>query len=182
MAMMDDSEPQAGAPEAEGGKPARRGAKGRAPRAAASATEGQGPQGKPVRARAARRAAGAAAGGEADGAAGQAAGAAMKTRDFVDRVAKVSGMKRRAAKPVVEAVLAELGLALGEGRPLSLRPLGKITVTRTRERGGGPVMVCRIRPHQPKRRGGAEAGGDTGGDKGLAAPDAEALAQSGEGR
>ncbi len=76
--------------------------------------------------------------------------APYKTRDLVDRVAKVSGMKRRAAKPLVETVLAELGAVLGEGRPMALRPLGKITVARTREAGGGQVLVCRIRQRGKK--------------------------------
>jgi DNA-binding protein HU-alpha len=95
--------------------------------------------------------------------------AAYKTHDLVDRVSKVAGIKRRAAKPLVETVLAELGAVLGEGRPMSLGALGKITVARTREAGGGQVLVCRIR--QKGRKG--DAGPVVGVD--------EALAEAGEG-
>lgn len=96
---------------------------------------------------------------------------AFKTRDLVDRVAKVAGLKRRSAKPLVETVLGELAAALQAGRPLSLRPLGKVTVSKTRESGGGHVLVCRIRQRGPKpaAAGSAET------------PD-EALAEVAEGR
>jgi DNA-binding protein HU-alpha len=93
-----------------------------------------------------------------------AAASPYKTRDLVDRVAKASGLKRRAAKPLVETVLAELGAVLSEGRPMALRPLGKITVARTREAGGGQVLICRIR--QRGAKGGETA--DMGPDAALA--------------
>jgi hypothetical protein len=126
------------------------------------------PARKPRGKRAATRA------GKADPAAATAAGDApaastYKTRDLVDRVAKVSGLKRRAAKPLVETVLAELGAALGEGRPMALRPLGKITVARTREAGGGQVLICRIRQRGAKGADMADMGPD------------EVLAEAGEG-
>jgi len=96
---------------------------------------------------------------------------AFKTRDLVDRVARIAGLKRRSAKPLVETVLAELSAALQEGRPLSLRPLGKVTVSKTREAGDSQVLVCRIRQRAPKA---AVAGSPGRAD--------EALADAEEGR
>ncbi len=125
----------------------------------ADAAPARKPRGKRTAARAAADAP------DATSAVGDAPAASpYKTRDLVDRVAKASGLKRRAAKPLVETVLAELGAVLGEGRPMALRPLGKITVARTREAGGGQVLVCRIRQRGTK---GAEAA-DMGPDEVLA--------------
>jgi DNA-binding protein HU-alpha len=108
--------------------------------------------------------------GTADGDAPEdgAAAGAYKTRDLVDRVAKVAGVKRRVAKPLVEAVLTELSAALHGGRTLSLRPLGKVTVSRMREDGGGHVLVCRIRQRGP---GAAATKSDETPDPALAAVD-----------
>jgi DNA-binding protein HU-alpha len=122
---------------------------------------------------AARRKGAAVAGAAAAGAEGEAEGPAgsYRTRDLVERVAKVAGMKRRSVKPLVETVLGELSAALHAGRPLSLRPLGKVTVSKTREAGGGQVLVCRIRQRGPRATAPEAA----------AAPD-EALAEVAEGR
>lgn len=172
----DDETPASAAPDQDGADkvaPARR---ARAARKAPAKAGTAGATG--TRPRAARKAqAGPADAGDAEAAgagtgAGTGAGGAYKTRDLVDRVAKVAGMKRRSVKPLVETVLGELSAALHAGRPLSLRPLGKVTVSKTREAGGGHVLVCRIR-----QRGTAAATPAPGGE--TADP---ALAEGGEGR
>jgi DNA-binding protein HU-alpha len=172
----DDETPASAAPDQDAvdkAAPARR------PRAARKAPAKAGTAGATgTRPRAARKAqAGPAEAGDAEAAgagtgAVTGAGGAYKTRDLVDRVAKVAGMKRRSVKPLVETVLGELSAALHAGRPLSLRPLGKVTVSKTREAGGGHVLVCRIR-----QRGTAAATPAPGGE--TADP---ALAEGGEGR
>jgi DNA-binding protein HU-alpha len=73
------------------------------------------------------------------------AGPEMKTKDLIDKVVKRAGVKKKDVKPVVEAMLAVLGEALGEGRELVLQPLGRIKVTRVKETGNGRVMICRVR-------------------------------------
>jgi len=164
---MDDDTPAGAAPDQDGADkapPARRARSARkAPvKDGAAGAAGTGP-------RAGRKA----KAGQSDAGEAEAAGAAAvyKTRDLVDRVAKIAGMKRRSVKPLIETVLAELSAALHEGRPLSLRPLGKVTVSKTRESGGGQVLVCRIR-----QRGSKAAAPD------LPAVSEEVLAEAAEGR
>ena len=56
-----------------------------------------------------------------------------------------SGVKKRDAKPAIEAVLAVLGEALSEGRELNLRPMGKLKVTRMKKAGNGQIINARVR-------------------------------------
>ena len=58
-------------------------------------------------------------------------------------------------KPVVDAVLTELGAALARGEALVVQPLGKMSVARTRDRGGAEVLTIKLRRSKP-----AEATGE----------------------
>lgn len=69
----------------------------------------------------------------------------MRKPELIERVVLRSGIKKRDAKPAVEAALAVLGEALSEGEVLQLPPLGKLRVTRTVEQDEGEVLVCRLR-------------------------------------
>lgn len=75
--------------------------------------------------------------------------AELRKKELLDRVVERSGVKRKDAKPVVEAMLTVLGEAIGEGREVSLQPLGKIRVTRTKDLPNGKMMVTRIRQSGP---------------------------------
>ncbi|WP_275041728.1 HU family DNA-binding protein [Leisingera sp. ANG-M1] len=66
-------------------------------------------------------------------------------KELVEQAVERSGIKKRDAKPVIEAVLALLGEAVAEGRELNLKPLGKLRVTRSQERSNGKVFVCKLR-------------------------------------
>ncbi len=72
-------------------------------------------------------------------------GPTMRKRELVEAVVKKSGVKKKDAKPVVEAMLAILGSALQDGRELNLQPLGKIKINRERKRPEGKVMIAKIR-------------------------------------
>ncbi len=72
-------------------------------------------------------------------------GREMKKKELIDAVVTRSGIKKKDAKPVVEAMMAVLGEALSEGRMLNLQPLGKIKVNRTKELSGSRVLRCQIR-------------------------------------
>ena len=89
------------------------------------------------------------------------AGPEMKKKELVEKIVKRAGVKKKDAKPVVEAMLAVLGEALGEGRELVLQPLGRIKVTKVKDTGTGRVMICRLR----------QGGGDGKGDKEALAED-----------
>ncbi|MEL6644669.1 MAG: HU family DNA-binding protein [Pseudomonadota bacterium] len=69
----------------------------------------------------------------------------MRKPELIDRVVLRSGVKKRDAKPAIEAALAVLGEALSEGEVLQLPPLGKLRVTRTVEQDEGEVLVCKLR-------------------------------------
>ncbi|MFT6023234.1 MAG: nucleoid DNA-binding protein [Ascidiaceihabitans sp.] len=72
-------------------------------------------------------------------------GPMMRKKELIDLVVERSGIKKKDAKPVVEAVLAVLGEAIGESRELNLQPMGKLRVRRVKEMPNGRVMVTKIR-------------------------------------
>ncbi len=69
----------------------------------------------------------------------------MKKKELIDLVVARSGIKKKDAKPVVEAMLAVLGETVSEGRELNLQPFGKLRINRTRELANGRVTVCKLR-------------------------------------
>lgn len=83
----------------------------------------------------------------------------LKRQELLAQVVARSDVKKKFAKPVLEAALALIGEALAEGRELNLAPMGKVKINRTRQMANGRVMVARIR--QNAAHGGS---GDRGGD------------------
>ena len=57
-------------------------------------------------------------------------GGKMKKPDFLDRAVARSGVKRRDAKPAIEAALNELAEALLRGDEINLPPLGKLKMVK----------------------------------------------------
>lgn len=69
----------------------------------------------------------------------------LRKRELIDLVVARSEVKKKFAKPAVEAMLAILGEAISDGRNLNLAPLGKLKVNRSNDRGNGQVIVCKLR-------------------------------------
>jgi len=69
----------------------------------------------------------------------------MRKRELVDAVVDRSGIKKRYAKPAIEAALAILGEVLEEGRSLQMPPLGRVKVQRTKALADGQVIVAKLR-------------------------------------
>ncbi|MCF6316628.1 MAG: HU family DNA-binding protein [Marinosulfonomonas sp.] len=69
----------------------------------------------------------------------------LRKKELIERVVARSGIKKKDAKPTIEAMLAVLGEALASGEELNLQPLGKVMVKRVKEQPNAKVMVCRIR-------------------------------------
>ncbi len=69
----------------------------------------------------------------------------MKKKELIEAAVERAGVKKKDAKPAIEAALAILGEALSDGRDLNLQPLGKIKVQKTKELSNGTVMNVRIR-------------------------------------
>ena len=77
------------------------------------------------------------------------AGPELKKQELLDKVVTRTDVKKKLAKPVVEAVLEILGEALGEGRELNLQPLGKVKQNRTKETAGARIIIAKIRQSKP---------------------------------
>jgi hypothetical protein len=93
-------------------------------------------------------------------------GDSYKLKELISAVTEKTGTKKKDAKELVEAVLAELAHVLGRGQSLSLPPLGNIRVAKSEDRGGAQMLVLKLRL-------GGGAGGGANGAK-------QALAQDGE--
>ena len=70
---------------------------------------------------------------------------ALGKRSLIDRVVISSGIKKKAAKPVIEAVLKELGDALSRGETLNLQPFGKANVKRHKDLEHAEIIELRLR-------------------------------------
>ena len=91
----------------------------------------------------------------------------LKKQEFVDRIVKASGAKKKDVKLIIEAALGVLGDALSAGEELNLPPLGKIKVNKQRDEGNSEVLILNL------RRGGGQSGGGNQTPK-------ETLAEDGE--
>ncbi|WP_245513783.1 HU family DNA-binding protein [Antarcticimicrobium luteum] len=69
----------------------------------------------------------------------------LRKQDLIAAVLERCEIKKRDAKPVIEAMLAVLGEALAEGRGLNLAPMGKLRINRIEEKNGRRIVVCKLR-------------------------------------
>ena len=80
------------------------------------------------------------------------ADAPIKKPELIERVMAETGMKKKDVKPVVEAMLAVLGRALTGGEDLTVPPLGKLMIKRTKEAANATIVTVKLR--HPKNPGG----------------------------
>jgi nucleoid DNA-binding protein len=78
---------------------------------------------------------------------------AMNKKELIDEAVLRSGIKKKDAKPVIEALLAILGETVASGRDLNLRPFGKLHLNRSVAKNNATVHMCRLR--QPLEGGSA---------------------------
>jgi len=69
----------------------------------------------------------------------------LKMKTLVDMAVERSGVKKKDAKPAIEAALAILGEAIADGRDLNLPPLGKLKINRVKQIANGRVVICKLR-------------------------------------
>lgn len=72
----------------------------------------------------------------------------MRKQELMAKVVERSGVAKKHAKPVIEAMLEVLGEAIGDGRELNLQPLGKLKHNRIKDTPSARIIVAKIR--QPK--------------------------------
>lgn len=69
----------------------------------------------------------------------------LKLKQLLAAVVEKTSAKKKDAKEIVDATLAEIAAALGKGHSLSLPPLGNLRVVKSQEKGGAKTMVLRLR-------------------------------------
>ncbi len=74
-----------------------------------------------------------------------AKGAALKMKDLVERVIKISGAKKKGVKEIVEATLAALGDALAKGEAINLPGFGRAKVAHAEDKGAGKPMTIKMK-------------------------------------
>ncbi|MCR8825588.1 HU family DNA-binding protein [Pseudosulfitobacter koreensis] len=77
-------------------------------------------------------------------------GPMMRKKELIDAVVEASGVKKKDAKPVVEAMLEVLGTALSESRELNLHPLGSVKIRRANDMTKARVLTAKIRQRKPE--------------------------------
>ena len=73
------------------------------------------------------------------------ADAPIKKPELIERVMAETGMKKKDVKPVVEAMLAVLGRALVGGEELTVPPLGKLMINRSKEVSNATIINIKLR-------------------------------------
>lgn len=74
----------------------------------------------------------------------------LSKKELIEKTVERAGVKKRDAKPAIEAALAILGEAVAEGRALNLPGFGKLKINRAEEKANGRVTVCKLRQPKPQ--------------------------------
>ena len=84
----------------------------------------------------------------------------LKKRELMDLVVERSDIKKKFAKPVIEAMIEVLGEALAQERPLNLQPMGRVLPQRVKDAGKNRVIITRIRQSKERAKQAATAQAD----------------------
>ncbi|WP_052245403.1 HU family DNA-binding protein [Halocynthiibacter namhaensis] len=68
-----------------------------------------------------------------------------RKKDLLDKVSKKTGMRKNEIRPIMDAILAEMGEALCDDAEMVLQPFGKLMVKRSKDLSNATVYTCRIR-------------------------------------
>ena len=69
----------------------------------------------------------------------------LKKNYIVDRAVGISGVKKKDARPAVEAAIRVVFAALAEGNEINLPPHGKIRIVKDKDVPGGKMITAKIR-------------------------------------
>ena len=72
----------------------------------------------------------------------------LRKRELINSVVERSGVRKKFAKPVVEAMIGVLGEALAEGRDLNLQPMGRIKQQRVKDTANARITIAKIRQNK----------------------------------
>ena len=87
-------------------------------------------------------------------------GVTLRKKDFVDRAAEKSGVRKSDARSAIDAALTVLSDALAAGDEVVLPPLGKLRVLREKDNGKARMMTLRLQII-PETEGDKDALADT---------------------
>ena len=87
-------------------------------------------------------------------------GVTLRKKDFVDRAAEKSGVRKSDARSAIDAALTVLSDALAAGDEVVLPPLGKLRVLREKDNGKARIMTLRLQII-PETEGDKDALADT---------------------
>lgn len=90
---------------------------------------------------------------------GMVSGPELKKQELLEKVVSRTDVKKKFAKPVIDAVLEVLGETLAEGRELNLPGFGRLKLNRARgkDTSNARVIVAKIRQGKPRSEGNAAA-------------------------
>jgi len=92
-------------------------------------------------------------------------GEMLKKAEFIDRAVERGDVKKRDAKPAIEAALAVLSEALMAGEELNLPPMGKMRVVKSKDIGDGArVLTLKLRTMKDGAGSGASKSDDDNND------------------
>ncbi len=74
-----------------------------------------------------------------------AAGNLLRKKELIEAAVERAGVKKRDAKPAIEAALSILGESIAKGQGVNIPELGKIKVQNSKELEGVKVMNLRMR-------------------------------------
>ncbi|WP_116597346.1 HU family DNA-binding protein [Primorskyibacter marinus] len=86
----------------------------------------------------------------------------LRKKELIELVVARCDVKKRDAKPAVEAALAVLGEALKAGREVNLQPMGKIKIKRSKQVGNAQISTLHLRQNNATRSGGKDPLAQTG--------------------
>ena len=69
----------------------------------------------------------------------------LTKKDLVARAVEISGVKKKDARPAVEAALQVVLSALAEGNEVNVPPYGKIRIVKEKAIKGGKMITAKIR-------------------------------------
>lgn len=76
----------------------------------------------------------------------------LRSAGLLERVAERTGAKKQDLKPILEAVLEELGAALSRGEAFVLEPFGRGKVARSKSVEGGETLVIKLKRADAKAK------------------------------
>ena len=91
-------------------------------------------------------------------------GEMIKKPEFLDRAVERTDVKKREAKPAIEAALAVPAVSLINGEELNLPPMGKLRVVKSKDVGeGAKVLTLKLRTMKDGAGQGADPSPDEAG-------------------